>query len=298
MKWDATKYNWNHLRAFIATVEEGSLSAAARALRVSQPTLGRQVSALEQEIGVALFERTGTGRSLTKSGQELVHYARNMADAALEFSLAASGQSQLVEGTVCISTGELFAAHIMPPLIDRLLKQQPGIEIELVASNESSDLKRREADIAIRANHASQPDLISIEVGRLSSRLYASTAYLDKAGRPKNAKNIGNCRFIGFDDAGVYMQFLNGLGFELEERHFPVRAQSHLVQWAMAKQGLGIVTALETIADSDADMERLFPDIEPIITPMYLVAHKEVITSRRVSVVFDFLKTELMAFSG
>lgn len=295
MKWDATKYNWNHLRAFIATVEEGSLSAAARALGVSQPTLGRQVSALEQEIGVELFTQAGTGRTLTQSGQQLVHFARNMADAALEFSLAASGQSQLVEGTVCISTGELFAAHIMPPLINRLIKQEPGIEIELVASNESSDLKRREADIAIRANHASQPDLISIKVSQLNSRLYASKDYLDKTGRPKCIDNIGNCRFIGFDDAGVYMQFLNGLGLKLKDSDFPIRAQSHLVQWAMAKQGLGIVTVIEAVGDSDPAMERVFPEMAPIITPMYLVAHKEVITSRRISVVFDFLKAELVA---
>lgn len=294
MNWDATKYNWNHLRAFIATVEEGSLSAAARALGVSQPTLGRQVSALEDEIGVTLFERDGTALCLTQSGQQLVHYARNMSDAALQFSLAASGQSQSIEGRVCVSAGELFAAHIMPPLIYKLLKQEPGLEIEVVASNESSDLKRREADIGIRANHASQPDLISVEVGRLNSRLYASSTYLDNIGRPARLNRLGDCRFIGFNDAGGYQQFLNGLGFELEECHFPVRAESHLVQWIMAKQGLGIVTALELIGDSDPEMERVFPEMEPIITPMFLVAHKEVIASRRVGFVFDFLKTELM----
>ncbi len=298
MEWDATNYNWNHLRAFIATVEEGSLSAAARALGVSQPTLGRQVSALEEEIGVTLFERHGNARCLTQSGQQLVHHARNMAEAALQFSLAASGQSQSVEGTVCISAGELFAAHIMPPLIDKLLKQEPGLEIELVASNDSSDLKRREADIGIRANHANQPDLISVEVGRLNSRLYASSIYLDNIGRPTGMERLGDCRFIGFNDAGGYLKFLKGLGFELNEQHFSTRAESHLVQWAMAKQSLGIVTALEHIGDSDSDMERVFPQMEPIVSPMFLVAHKEVVTSRRVGFVFDFLKIELKRLLG
>lgn len=293
MNWDAINFNWNHLRAFLVTVEEGTLSAAARALNVSQPTLGRQVAALEQEIGIALFERVGTGLSLTKSGRELVEHAREMADAATLFSLAASGQSQRVEGTVCISVGELFAAHVMPPIIDRLCDAEPGIEIELVASNESSDLKRREADIAFRANHASQPDLVSHEVCALNSRLYASSDYLDNAGRPRNMQDMIRGRFIGFTDAGGYMQFLNELGLELTERNFPIRAESHLVQWAMARQSLGIVTALEHIGDADPAMERVLPKLPPIITPMWLVVHREVFTSRRVAIVFEFLKNEL-----
>ena len=298
MNWSAVNFNWNHLRAFLATVEEGSLSAAARALNVSQPTLGRQVSALEQEIGVALFERVGTGLTLTKSGHELATHAREMADAATRFSLAASGQSQLVEGTVRLSVGELFAAHVMPAIIDRLSAEQPGIEMELVASNASSDLKRREADIAFRANYSSQPGLTSIEVCDLNSRLYASSDYLDRAGRPKNARSASKYRFIGFDDAGGYMQFLNSLGLNLSERNFPIRAESHLVQWAMARQGLGIVTALEHIGDADTDMERVFPELPPIVTPMWLVAHRDVLTSRRIAIVFDFLKDEFASLGG
>lgn len=298
MTWDAISFNWNHLRAFLATAEEGTLSAAARALKISQPTLGRQVSALEQEIGVALFERMGTRLCLTKNGQELAEHAREMADAAMQFSLAASGQSQLVEGTVCLSVGELFAAYIMPPIIDRLSQQEPGIEIELVASNESGDLKRREADIAFRANHASQPGLVSIEVCALNSRLYASSQYLDQAGRQKNAKDLADSRFIGFNDAGGYRQFLNNLGLELTENNFPIRAESHLVHWAMAKQGLGIVTALELIGDSDNDMERVLPEMPAIVTPMWLVAHRDVVANRRVGIVFDFLKNVLASLSG
>lgn len=298
MNWDAVQFNWNHLRAFLVTAEEGTLSAAARALNVSQPTLGRQVSALEDEIGIALFERIGTRLSLTKSGRELADHARTMADAATQFSLAASGQSQVIEGTVCLSVGELFAAHVMPPIIDRLSREQPGIEIELVASNESSDLKRREADIAFRANHAEQPGLTSLDVCDLDSRLYASSEYLDTLGRPTSAEDLREARFIGFNDAGGYRQFLNGLGLDLTERHFPIRAESHLVQWAMAKQGLGIVTALELIGDADPEMERVLPDMAPIVTPMWLVAHRDVLSSRRVGIVFEFLRSEFASLQG
>jgi DNA-binding transcriptional LysR family regulator len=288
-RWDAINFNWNHLRAFLVTAEEGTLSAAARALNVSQPTLGRQVSALEEEIGVALFERLGSGLSLTTSGQGLVDYARSMGHAATQFSLAASGQSQAVEGTVCISVGELFAAYIMPPIIERLQTMEPGINVELVASNESKDLKRREADIAFRAYHTCQPNLVSFEVCKLVSRFYASSEYLNRIGHSNGTEH----RFIGFDDSGGYLQFLNGLGLSLTENNFPIRAGSHFVQWAMAKQGLGIVTALELIGDADAGMECVWPDMSPIISPMHLVAHREVMTNRRIRIVFEFLKGEL-----
>ncbi len=285
----AISLNWNHLRAFLVTAEEGSLSAGARALKISQPTLGRQVSALEQEIGVTLFERMGSRLSLTPSGEGLVTYARSVGEAAMQFSLAASGQSQAVEGAVCLSVGELFAAYVMPPIIQRLQAIEPGVKIVMVASNQSSDLKRREADIAFRAHHADQPDLTSLEVCELASRFYASSDYLERNGHLTESEH----RFIGFDDCGGYLQYLNGLGFSLTEGNFPIRAEKHFVQWAMAKQGLGIVTALELIGDADADMERVWPDVSPIISPMHLVAHREVMKNRRVRVVFDFLESEL-----
>ena len=293
MNWKTIQFNWNHLRAFLVTAEEGTLSAAARALNVSQPTLGRQVSALEQEIGIALFERIGTRLSLTAAGQELADHARAMAAEATRFALAASGRSQRIEGTVCISAAELISAYLLPPLIERLARAESSLEIELVATNESSDLKRREADIALRANHASQPDLTSCRVCTFSSSLYASSDYLAQAGRPIKPTDMSQHRFIGFDDAGTYMQFLNALGLDLSKDNFPLRTESHLVQWAMARRGLGIVTALDCVAERHAEMERVLPDLPAIITPMHLVAHRDVLRSRRVGFVYEFLKEEL-----
>ena len=98
MDWRSVKFDWNRARAFLVTAEEGSLSAAARALGMAQPTLGRQVSALESELGVILFERAGRGLALTQSGLELVEHVRAMGDAATRVSLTASGQSQSIEG--------------------------------------------------------------------------------------------------------------------------------------------------------------------------------------------------------
>jgi len=294
MDWKPIKFDWNRMRAFLVTAEEGSLSAAARALNSSQPTLGRQVSALEDELGLALFERTGVRLTLTPGGLELLQHARAMCDAASLASLTASGQSQSLEGTVCISVGELFAGHALPPIIEKLRMQEPGIEIEIVASNSSSDLRRREADIGFRARKPAQPDLIAKKVCDLASRFYASSGYLEKAGYPQTREDLRRADFIDFDDTGVYRKYLNDLGFNLEPRNFPVRAESHLLQWELAKNGVGIVTALEMIGDADPAMERVLPDFMMVHT-MWLVAHRELKTSRRVKMVFDFLYREFKA---
>ena len=115
MDWNLLKFDWNRARAFLVTAEEGSLSAAARALRMAQPTLGRQVEALERELNVVLFQRVGRGLELTPSGLELLDHVRRMGEAANDFSLAAIGQSQTIEGNISISTSEVYAALLLPP---------------------------------------------------------------------------------------------------------------------------------------------------------------------------------------
>lgn len=282
------------MRAFLVTAEEGSLSAAARALGSSQPTLGRQVSALEEELGLALFERIGARLTLTPGGLELLEHARDMYDAANRASLSASGQSQSIEGNVCISVGEIFAGHALPPIIKKLRLQEPGIEIEIVASNSSSDLRRREADIAFRGGELTQPDLIAKKVCDMASRFYASPEYLEKIGRPQTLDALAQAEFIDFDDTGVYRKYLNDRGFNLTPDNFPVRAESHLLHWELARSGVGIVLTHEMLGDAEPTLQRVLPD-HSLIYPMWLVAHRDLMTSRRIKMVFDFLYREFRA---
>jgi DNA-binding transcriptional LysR family regulator len=174
MDWRSVDFDWNRARAFLVTAEEGSLSAAARALSMTQPTLGRQVTALETELGVVLFERGGRGLELTPSGLDLLEHVRAMGDAASSFSLTASGQSTSIEGSICITATEVMAAFVLPPILGRLRQLEPGIEIELIASNSTIDLKRREADIAVRIFRPTQSDLIARKVCDTGMRLYAA----------------------------------------------------------------------------------------------------------------------------
>lgn len=293
MKWRSVRFDWNRARAFLVTAEEGSLSAAARALGMTQPTLGRQVSALEQELGVALFERAGRGLELTPSGLDLVEHARAMCNAANRLSLTASGQSDSLEGTVCITTTDVMAAFVLPPIIQQLRRKEPGIDIEVIASNATTDLKRREADIAIRAYRPTQPELIGKKVSDINAHLYATKNYLRLIGNPTSPELFAGADFIGFDRKSLLIDALNERGLKLTLRNFPVITESHLVHWELVKHGVGIGIMPEQIGDAEPLVVRALPQLEPFAVEVWLVAHRELKTSRRIRMVFDFLATEL-----
>jgi len=292
MDWRSVKFDWNRAKAFLVTAEEGSLSAAARALGMAQPTLGRQVDALEEELGVILFERVGRGFALTPSGLELLEHVRAMGLAANRVALAAAGQSQSIDGTICIAASETYAAVLLPPIIAKLRRMEPGLHVEIVASTKASDLKRREADIAIRHFQPSEPDLIAKKIRDVPVRLYATPSYLEQLGHPRLPYDLHRADFISVD-ATKFMTGLNSVGLNLTERNFPILAENFLVMWELVKHGLGIGVLDGNIGDAEPLVRRVLPDFEPFVFPIWLVAHRELQTSRRVRVVFDLLAEEL-----
>jgi DNA-binding transcriptional LysR family regulator len=293
MDWRTVRFDWNRARAFLVTAEEGSLSAAARALGMTQPTLGRQVEALEQELDVLLFDRVGKRLVLTPPGMDLLEHVRAMGDAASRVSMAASGQSQALEGTVTISVGEMFAAHVLPPILGKLRAAEPGIDIEIVATNAPSDLRRREADIAIRNFRPTDGDLVARKVRDMAGHLYAATSYIDRIRRPITLAKLSKADFVGFDRTPAMVNRLRTLGLELSQKNFVVICESQLVQWALIKQGLGVGVMAEVIGDAEPLVERAMPKLEAVVFPVWMVSHRELHTSRRVRVVFDLLADEL-----
>ncbi|MBZ0217890.1 MAG: LysR family transcriptional regulator [Fimbriimonadaceae bacterium] len=273
----------------MATAEEGSLSAAARALGLTQPTLGRQVTALEVDLGVILFERAGRSLTLTQPGLELLEHVRSMGDAATRISLTASGQSQAIEGQVRITASDVLSAHILPPALKRLREIAPLVNIEVIAANDIRDLLRREADIAIRHVRPEQPDLIARLVREATAHLYASTNYLDQRGRPGSFSELSDCDFIGLGNNDRIIGILNPLGFSLSGKNFPLETKSGVVAWEMAKQGLGILVMSDEVAAISTGIERVLPDMEPIVFPIWLTTHRELHTSRRIRLIFDLL---------
>lgn len=293
MDWRSTKFDWNRARAFLVTAEEGSLSAAARALGMTQPTLSRQVDALQNELGLVLFERAGRGLQITPSGLELLEHVRGMGDAATRVSLSASGQSQSIEGPICITASEAYAAFLLPPIIMKLHEAHPGIEVEIIASNAPTDLRRREADIAIRNVVSTQPDLIVRKIRDDRAHMYASESYLRAIGEPASFDDVMDANFLGFANTNVLIDGLNALGLKVTKRNFPILCDNHLVQWEFVKAGAGIGLITESVGDSEPSVRRVLPAMAPIIVPMWLVTHRELNTSARVRAVFDFLVAEL-----
>ena len=293
MNWQGVTFDWNQTRAFLVTAEEGSLSAAARALGLTQPTLGRQVAALEETLGVMLFERAGKALILTESGRELLDQARAMGEAANRVSLIASGQSQTIEGYIKITATDLMSIHAMPRILHELRKVAPKLEVEVISANAIQDLMRREADIAIRHVRPEQPDLIARLVREATGSLYAARSYIAEHGRPKTPADLINHEFVGFDTpeqmARTYANF--DIPFPMES----IRVTSHsgVVGWELIKQGFGIGIMDDEIATATPEVERLLPDLPPIKYPVWLTTHRELHTSRRIRLVFDLLADQL-----
>lgn len=292
MDWRAINFDWNRARAFLVTAEEGSLSAAARALNTTQPTLGRQVTALEDELGVALFERHGRGLSLTPTGLKLVEYVKTMSEAANQFSLAASGQSESIEGNVVISAAESMAAFGLPTILKSLRATHPGITLEVIATNQTSDLKRREADIAIRGFRPLQPDLITKRISDVEWSFYTTPEYLESQPHPIDASTA---TFLGFDQSDEMINILNAKGMAVTRANFPVVCENHLVQWEMVKSGFGIGVMPIEVGDKEPSVVKVLQQAEPFIAERWLVAHRELRSSRRIRVVFDHLADALQA---
>lgn len=296
MEWKSVTFDWNRARAFLVVVEEGSLSAAARALGQAQPTLGRQVAALEEELGVTLFQRVGRGITPTQAGLDLAEHVRAMGEAALKFSLAASGQSESIEGTVTITASEMFAASLLPPIVRHIRHQHPGIKLEVVAANAQADLRRREADIAIRNTDPQHPDLIARKICDDFGHLYGTPDYL------RSLPDLQQAEIVGFDWTDALRQRLNELavaamGQPFRPDQFTVASSNHLVQLSMVQAGVGL-GVFPLHVGQEQGFEQAAPGAQPIRYPVWLVAHKELRSSRRIRLVFDMLAQGISARLG
>lgn len=289
MDWRAPQFDWNQARAFWATAETGSLSEAARALGLTQPTLGRQVSALEDDLNVVLFERIGRRLVLTPSGKDLLEHMRRMGDAAHQVALTASGQATSVAGDVCVSVTDIFAQLVMPVIVAELRLRAPQVRILVQASNSLSDLQRREADIAIRHVAPTQPELIARKVRDGHGKLFASRRYVATHGPFETATDLEQADFIGAGDEHEMLDAIRGFGVDVTSSNIIAISDSGIGAWEMARSGLGIMPMLEEFAVACPDMQVVLPDAPVYPVPYYLTTHRELHSSRRIRLVFDLL---------
>lgn len=276
------------MRAFLATAEEGSLTAAARSLGLTQPTLSRQISALEEELGLMLFERVGRGLALTAAGREMQHHVRDMGAAADRVALAALGQSQSIEGEVRITASDLMSAVLLPRAISRIKTLAPNLVIDVIAANDVRDLMRREADIAVRHVRPEHPDLVAQLICEANGYFYASKDYLAARGHPQSPRDLDQHDFISMGDVSRMIDHLSHIGIDLDRRQFQVGSENGVVGWALAQAGLGIVPMDEVVAQYSPNMVKVLPQTL-ISFPVWLTTHREIHTSPKMRLVFDVL---------
>lgn len=287
-----SSFDWNHARAFLSVAELGSLSAAARVLGQSQPTISRQVSGLEQALNVTLFERTGRAVILTEAGLDLLEHVRAMESGANMVALVASGRSKSVEGLVKVTASELTAAFVLPALMADLTRQAPLLEIDIVSDNGLRDLLRREADIAIRHARPEQPNLIARRLRDETLGFYASSDYLKVHDVP-TVGNLSDHQIISFIEVDRMLGYLLPAGLALTKSNFRLNASSQFVALEMARSGLGMVILPDQVAAKFPDLEPVLTEVDAFTIPTWAVTHRELRTSRRIRIVFDHVCKEL-----
>ena len=295
MNWDAVSFDWNQVRAFLATAEEGSFSGAARALKSTQPTIGRQISELEARLGVTLVERSVRGPSLTDAGRDLLEHVRTMGEAATLLSMAAASHAEEVSGEVAVTATDLLSATVLPAILAPLRQDAPGIRVRIVASNDTQNLTQREADIAIRHARPQQPDLIARHVGNFRANLYAASAYLDRVGRPRAPRDIADYDFVGTPDPDRLIPALHNMGIPVRAENFVMNSENGVVVWELLKSGYGVSMLPELLCEPVPGVEKVLPDLPFLEFPIWLVTHRELQTSRRIRIVFDQLARGLKA---
>lgn len=281
--------DWSILRDFIAVAETGSLSQAARRLRLSQPTLSRRIAALEDQLKAQLFQRTPRGLLLTDAGEQVLSGARRVEEEALAIERQAEAAHQTLTGTVRISITEALGSLWLPSKLAAFHASYPGVCVEVLVDNRIVNLIRREADIAVRMFRPEQPDLIAKKAGDLVMGLYASRSYLDRYGRPSHPSELKDHFHVGFDES-----MSNHPGVQKLERHFSTerivhRSSSFVGQLSATLAGIGIGAHDCILADAEPSLERLMPEHFKHEVEIWLVTHADLRRSARIRAVFDFL---------
>ncbi|MEP9372789.1 LysR family transcriptional regulator [Mesorhizobium sp. KR1-2] len=293
-----SEIDWNLIRSFVTVAETGSLSAAARQLSASQPTLGRHIAELEQALGVTLFRRGRQGYVLTEAGSLLFERGRAVHEEATAFSRLALGSVEAIEGTVRIAASEIVAACALPEMLARLGVEEPSIEVEIVASNQVENLLRRDADIAIRMVQPAQNELVARKVTDIPLRACAAKNYLDRRGRPERPEDLREHDLIGFDRSDEMIRGLERYLPGLTRHTFRLRSDNHIVLWEAIRTGNGIGIAQEPLVRRDPGVEIVLPDLPLPALPVWLAMHRDVRASVRIRRVADFLHEELKRYSA
>ncbi len=284
---------WELYRSFLAVFREQSLSGAARALLLTQPTVGRHIDALEAALGVSLFTRSQAGLAATAAATALVPYAETMASAASALIRAASGEAEEERGAVRITASEMIGAEVLPAALTAFRELHPRIDVEVVLSNRSEDLLRRDSDIAVRMVKPTQRALFAKKVGILHLGFHAHPHYLKTHGTPRTLEDLRQHPLIGFDRQASVRR-LPATDIPLSRELFAYRCDSDLGQYAALRAGFGIGVCQVALGKRDG-LVPVLPGALDFDLGVWIVMHEDLKSSRRVRLMFDHLVHALRA---
>jgi DNA-binding transcriptional LysR family regulator len=281
--------SWDFYRSFLIVLQQGSLSAAARELGLTQPTIGRHVDALEQAIGAELFTRSPNGLLPTDAALALKPYAETLAATAAALLRAASGQRESVAGTVRVSASEVIAVEVLPRILGDLQETYPELQIELSASDTIEDLVNREADIAVRMAEPQQDALVVRRIGDVPIGFHAHRRYLERHGIPQTMADLASHRLIGFDRQTAYVRMMTKRHPVAGGIKFAYRADSNLAQLSAIRAGVGIGLCQTGLARGNPDLVHVLQDAFSIPLGTWVAMHESLKTSPRCRATFDAL---------
>jgi DNA-binding transcriptional LysR family regulator len=288
--------DWDLYRSMLAVIDAGSLSGAARALGLTQPTLGRHIEALETSLGAPLFTRSATGLNPTRLAASLEPHARTMAAAADTLARTAAGDADGARGIVRLTASEVMAVEVLPAILASFRREHPRIDIELLASNRQEDLLRRDADIAVRMVRPTQGALIARRIGEVRISLFAHKDYLARCGTPRDFADLTSHTVISYDREPVLPAAQAAMNIAITPDLFALRTDSDAAQLAALRAGFGVCAMQEPLAARYPDLAPVVPEQFGFRLETWVVMHEDLKADRRARALFDHLAAELKAY--
>jgi DNA-binding transcriptional LysR family regulator len=290
--------DWEWYRSFLAVMEAGSVTAAARAMGLAQPTVGRHIDNLEQALRLKLFTRASDGFTPTEAGHALAPYAAEMASTAQALLRAASGQGDGVRGSVRISASDVVGVEVLPPILARLRERYPALVIELVLSNQADDLLHRQADIAVRMFQPAQEALVARHVGAIELGLFGHPDYLQAHGTPATLDQLASHTLIGYDRETPFLRAQQAKYPQFTREQFALRADSDVAQLAFIRAGFGLGVCQTGLASRAPALTRVLAADLSLRLDTWIVMHEDLRNSPRCAVTFAALAEGLAAYAA
>ncbi|OLF54180.1 LysR family transcriptional regulator [Pseudomonas chlororaphis] len=292
----ASDIGWELYRSFLGVLQEGSLSAAARLLGITQPTVGRHIDALEKALGVTLFTRSQLGLLPTEMALTLRTFAETMDSTAASLERAASAHGLEARGVVRVSASEVIGVEVLPPILARLRQDYPALKVELVLTSKVVDLLQLEADIAVRMLRPSQEQLLARRIGPIELGLHGHPDYLRRQGIPHTLDDLKQHSVIGYDRPSAFVRHASKSLPGFERRLFALHTDSDLAQLALIRAGAGLGICQVGLARREPGLQRVLGDSLSLSLDTWVTMHEDLRNSPRCRVTFDALVQGLLHY--